>query len=190
MAHPLRVLPPFVGCGRSHEGTGLPQRSCCAGVAAFADVTPIHASGIGVSERMHENFQRREKIKGSSDRSFGLVFAAVFALVAFLPLLRAPHQPRWWAAVIAAAFALVALLWPKRLAVLNRLWLQLGLLLHAVVSPVVLALLYYSAIVPVGLLKRMFGKDSLRLQADQTASTYWITRDSSESALSSMKQQF
>jgi hypothetical protein len=139
---------------------------------------------------MHENFQRREKIKGSSDRSFGLVFAGVFALAGFLPLLRAPHQPRWWAAVIAIGFALVALLWPKRLAVLNRLWLQFGLLLHAVISPVVLALLFYGAIVPIGLLKRMFGNDSLRLQTDRAIDTYWITRETSASALSSMKQQF
>lgn len=139
---------------------------------------------------MHENFQRQEKIKGSSDRSFGLIFAAVFALAAFLPLLRAPHQPRWWAAVIAIAFALVAVLWPKRLTVLNRLWLQFGLLLHAVTGPVVLALLFYGAIVPVGMLKRMFGKDSLRLQADRAADTYWIIRDPSESVLSSMKRQF
>jgi hypothetical protein len=139
---------------------------------------------------MHENFQRQEKITGSSDRSFGLVFAAVFALAAFLPLLRAPHQPRWWAAVIAIAFALVALLWPKRLAALNKLWLKLGLLLHAIVSPGVLALLFYGAIVPIGLLKRIFGNDSLRLQADRAANSYWITRDTSEAAQSSMKQQF
>jgi hypothetical protein len=139
---------------------------------------------------MHENFQRQEKITGSSDRSFGVVFTAVFALAAFLPLMRAPHQPRWWAAVIAIAFALVALLWPKRLAAFNRFWLKLGLLLHSVVSPVVLALLFYGAIVPIGLLKRIFGSDSLRLQADRAAKSYWITRDTSEAAQSSMKQQF
>ena len=139
---------------------------------------------------MHENLQRREKVKSSSDRSFGLVFGAVFAFAAFLPLLRAPHQPRWWAAVIALAFAVVALRWPKRLAVPNRLWLRFGLLLQAVVSPIVLALLFYGVIVPIGLLKRVFGKDSLRLQEDRAANTYWIACDSSESIPSSMKQQF
>jgi hypothetical protein len=139
---------------------------------------------------MHENFQRQEKIKGSSDRSFGLIFAAVFALAAFLPLLRSPHQPRWWAAAIALVFVLCAVLWPKRLAPLNRLWLKFGLLLHAVVSPVVLAVLFYVAIVTVGLLKRVFGNDSLRLKADRAVNTYWVTRDPSASALSSMKQQF
>jgi hypothetical protein len=54
----------------------------------------------------------------------------------------------------------------------------------------VLALLFYGAIVPIGLLKRIFGNDSLRLQADRAANSYWITRDTSEAAQSSMKQQF
>jgi predicted membrane metal-binding protein len=139
---------------------------------------------------MHENLQRQEKVNGSSDRSFGLIFAAFFALVAFAPLLRAPHQPRWWAAIIAVGFALVALLWPKRLALLNRLWLKFGLLLHTIVSPVVLGLIFYVAIVPVGLLNRIFGNDSLRLKADRAAKTYWIARDASSSTLSSMKRQF
>jgi len=139
---------------------------------------------------MHENLQRRERIEGSSDRSFGLTFAAFFALVAFLPLLRSSHQPRWWAASIAIVFALLALLWPKRLAVPNRLWLRFGLLLHAVISPIVLALLFYAAIVPIGLLKRIFGNDALRLRADRAADSYWITRDSSDSVPGSMKHQF
>jgi hypothetical protein len=146
--------------------------------------------GIGAGEFMHENLQRQERTKGSSDRSFGLVFAAFFALVAFAPLLRSPHQPRWWAGIIAMGFAAVALLWPKRLALPNRLWLKFGLLLHAIVSPVVLGLIFYAAIVPVGLLKRVFGTDSLRLKPDRGAKTYWIAREPSDSTLSSMKQQF
>jgi hypothetical protein len=135
-------------------------------------------------------FAAAGKNRGSSDRSFGLTFAAFFALVAFLPLLRSSHQPRWWAASIAIVFALLALLWPKRLAVPNRLWLRFGLLLHAVISPIVLALLFYAAIVPIGLLKRIFGNDALRLRADRAADSYWITRDSSDSVPGSMKHQF
>ena len=61
---------------------------------------------------------------------------------------------------------------------------------HAVISPIVLALLFYAAIVPIGLLKRIFGNDPLRLRADRAADSYWITRDSSESAPGSMKHQF
>src|SRR5438552_7572643 len=73
----------------------------------------------------------------SSDRSFGLVFAVVFALIGSWPLWHA-EPPRWWAAGIAAAFALTALVRPGILHPLNRAWLALGRLLHLVVSPLVM----------------------------------------------------
>ena len=139
---------------------------------------------------MHENLERREEIKGSSDRSFGLVMAAGFAVVALLPLLHAPHQPRWWALAIAIAFALSALLWPKRLAVLNRLWLRFGLLLSVVVSPIILGLLFYTTLLPIGLLMRVSGKDPLRLRQDRVSGSYWVRRGPSSAATNSMKHQF
>lgn len=137
---------------------------------------------------MHENLQRRERVKGSSDRSFGLVFAAAFVLVALLPLLHVPHKPRWWALPIAVIFATIALLSPKWLASLNRLWLRLGLLLSAIVSPIVLGLLFYTTLFPLGWLMRAVGKDPLHLRRDH-GSSYWINRDPSGS-ISNMKRQF
>ena len=139
---------------------------------------------------MHENLERQEKIKGSSDRSFGLMIAAGFALVALLPLLHVPHQPRWWAIAIAIAFALFALFWPKRLALLNRLWLRFGLLLSVVVSPIILGLLFYTTLFPIGLVMRVSGKDPLRLHPDRASGSYWIRRGSSSAATGSMKHQF
>ena len=139
---------------------------------------------------MHENLQRGEKIKGSSDRSFGLVIAVGFAVVALLPLWRYPHQPRWWALVPAIVFTLFALLRPQWLAMPNRLWLRFGLLLSSIVSPIVLALLFYTTIVPIGLLMRLSGKDPLRLRPDRVSGSYWIGRDSGGSSTSSIKQQF
>ena len=59
----------------------------------------------------HEDLRRQHGIEGSSDRSFGLVFAAVFLLVAGWPLFRG-EMPRWWALVAAALFGLVALTKP------------------------------------------------------------------------------
>lgn len=137
---------------------------------------------------MHENLQRRERVKGSSDRSFGFVFGTAFALVALLPLLHAPHKARLWALPIAFAFAVVALLAPRWLAPLNRLWGRIGLLLSSVVNPVVLGLLYYGTISSIGFLMRMTGKDPLGLRRGQ-ADSYWISRNPSVSA-SDMRQQF
>ena len=91
---------------------------------------------------MHEDFTREETVQGSSDRSFGLVMAGFFAIVALLPLRHAPLSSiRWWALAIAVAFLALALLWTAPLHPLNRLWLKLGLLLSKIISPIVLMIL-------------------------------------------------
>jgi hypothetical protein len=139
---------------------------------------------------MHENLDRREKIKGSSDRSFGLVIAVGFAFVALLPLWHPPHQPRWWALAVAVMFALFAWFWPRHLAVLNRLWLRFGLVLSAILSPVVLGLLFYSTLLPIGLIMRISGKDPLRMRPDRDSNSYWIKRDLAGVSQNSMRHQF
>ena len=140
---------------------------------------------------MHEDFTRQEEIRASSDRSFGLVMAACFGIVALLPLLHAPVSAiRWWALAIAAAFLALALLWTAPLRPLNRWWLKLGLLLSKVVSPIVLMLLFYATVTPIGLLMRATGKDPLRLRRDSAARSYWIPREPPGPAPDSMKQQF
>jgi Saxitoxin biosynthesis operon protein SxtJ len=140
---------------------------------------------------MHEDFTRKEAVQGSSDRSFGFVMAAFFGLVALFPLLGGPLSSiRWWALAVAAAFLAFALLWPAALRPLNRAWLKLGLLLSKVVSPVVLMILFYATVTPVGLLMRWAGKDPMRLRRDTTSASYWIPRDPPGPAPDSMKQQF
>ena len=101
---------------------------------------------------MHETFDRTEKLKASSDRAFGRLMAAVFLLIGLIPLLHAPHEPRWWAVVIAAAFEICAEWWTAPLAPLNRLWFKLGLLLHKIVTPIVMGLIFFLTVLPVGLL--------------------------------------
>lgn len=139
----------------------------------------------------HEDFSRAEKVKASPDRSFGRVFAILFLLIAFGPLMHAPHQGfRWWALGISGIFAVLAQLWTAPLAPLNRLWLRFGLALHQVASPIMLGLLFVTTIVPIGLLARALGKDPLRLKRAPDAASYWIKRNPSEPAAESMKNQF
>ena len=76
------------------------------------------------------------------------------------------------------------------LAPFNALWFRFGLLLHRVVSPVILALLFFTTVAPVGLLMRAFGKDPLRLKKDRAADSYWILREPPGPSPESMKQQF
>ncbi len=137
----------------------------------------------------HEDFSRKEDVKSASNRSFGLVMAAFFLIIACWPLIRA-EPVRWWALGAAAVFASLAFILPAALAPLNKLWLKLGLLLYKVVNPIVLGLLFYVTVTPIALLMRMLGKDPLRLRRDPDAASYWIERTPPGPAPESMKNQF
>jgi len=139
--------------------------------------------------QLHEDIRREHEVIGSSDRSFGLTFAGFFAILAGLSAWRDGERwPIWLAA--AAAFALVALVVPKLLAPLNRAWTKLGLLLFRVVNPVVMFVLFATTMVPIGLLRRALGKDSLRLRFEPDAPSYWIPREPPGPTPESMKHQF
>jgi hypothetical protein len=137
----------------------------------------------------HESFERDDQVEGSSNRSFGLVFAAVFAIVGLFPLAFGGGV-RTWALLAGAGFAAVALARPALLAPLNRLWLKLGLLLHRVVSPIMLGIMFFAVVTPIGLLMRALGKDPLRLKRDRSADSYWIPREPPGPTPESLKDQF
>ena len=124
----------------------------------------------------HELQSREEVVKGSSDRSFGIVFAVFAALIAAISWYHDGAHWRWWLGG-SLLFALIAMARPPLLGPLNRLWTKFGLLLAAVVSPVVLGLIFYLCITPIGFLMRLFGKDPMRLRLDPEAETYWIRRE-------------
>lgn len=138
---------------------------------------------------LHEDLQRAHAVEVSSERSFGFVFAAVFALVAAWPL-PSGGGVRLWAAVLAGVFVGLALLVPGVLAAPNRAWARLGLLLGRIVSPIALGLLFYGVVWPVGVAMRLAGKDVLRLARDPSARSYWIARDPPGPPPGSMGQQF
>jgi len=114
-------------------------------------------------------------VKPSSNRTFGLVFAGFFLLVAVLPVLRG-HALRRWPLPLSAIFLLAALAAPNLLGPLNRAWTALGALLHTVVNPIILGVLFYLVFTPLGWVLRRMGKDFLRLRPAPEASTYWIPR--------------
>ena len=97
---------------------------------------------------------------------------------------------RWCAAVLASILAMLALFRPRLLTPINSAWLALGRVLHRIVSPVVLGLVYAIAVVPTGLFLRITGRDPLRLKIDRKAATYWQQRDPPGPPPNSLKNQF
>jgi predicted membrane metal-binding protein len=144
---------------------------------------------LAKSAGLHEDYGRTEEIEGSSDRGFGLVFAVVFAIVALWPLYGG-GEVRLWAAGVAGVFGVLALVLPKLLAPLNRLWMKLGMLIQRIVSPIILGILFFLTITPIGLFMRLFGKDFLRLRWDPDADSYWIQREPPGPPPESMENQF
>jgi hypothetical protein len=139
---------------------------------------------------MHEHTQKHvAEIKGSSDRAFGLVFAVVFAIIACYPLL-ASGAIRLWSLIVSGVFLLLALVVPAVLAPANRLWMKFGELLHSIVSPIALGIVFYVTVLPTGLLLRLFGKDPLRLRLDPNAESYWIKREPPGPEAESLNNQF
>ena len=137
----------------------------------------------------HENLQRTEHLKMSSNRSFGWVFTAVFVVIGVLPWLGG-HGLRSWALVVATVVALIAGLAPDLLAPLNRAWSRFGLWLHGITSPIILGVMFFGVLTPFGLVMRACRKDLLRLQRVPAAASYWIYRDPPGPAAESLKDQF
>ena len=124
-----------------------------------------------------------EKI--SSNRSFGILFSIIFAVIAFWPL-KSLGEIRVWSLVVASIFLLLGLINSKLLYPLNFVWVKFGELIGKVVAPLVMALIFFIILTPIGLFLRLIGKDLLNIKLNQNK-TYWIKRDKKPG---SMKRQF
>jgi hypothetical protein len=124
-----------------------------------------------------------------SERKFGYSIAVVLVLLSALPLISGKPPHLWLAvpAIVLAAFALVA---PRRLSPLNRAWYRLGLLLHRIVNPLVLGMLFFVVVTPVALLMRAAGKRLLQRYYEPESKSYWIIRNPPGPDVQSIRNQF
>tara|TARA_Y100000590_G_scaffold312915_1_gene353708 strand:- start:4274 stop:4657 length:384 start_codon:yes stop_codon:yes gene_type:complete len=125
------------------------------------------------------------EIKTGSNRSFGIVFFIVFLLISLYPLINA-ESIRLWSLIISFIFLILGLLSPRILTPLNKLWFKLGMLLGKIVSPLVMGIIFFFVVTPIGLLMKIFKKDLLYLKFNKNNS-YWLDKNEPKSK---MKNQF
>lgn len=126
-----------------------------------------------------------KNIKLPSNKSFGLVFFIIFLIIGFWPIQNG-NEVRIWSILIASIFLILGLFNSKILTPLNKIWMKLGLLLGNIISPIVMGIIFFGIVTPTGLLMRIFGKDILKLNKNNT-NTYWENRENSNN---NMRDQF
>ena len=126
-----------------------------------------------------------QKIKTSSNKSFGIVFFIVFLFIALYPLIN-DSDIRYWSLIVSLIFLILGLINSIILTPLNRLWFKFGIFLGKVVSPIILGIIFFLIVTPTGLLLRLFGKDIINLKYNNNNS-YWTKTTGPKSK---MKDQF
>ena len=138
---------------------------------------------------MHENLDRIEEIKVSSNRSFGMVFTLVFLVVGIWQI-STGKSLGWYFFASAILFFIVTITFPSLLGPFNRVWFKFGLLLGQAVNPVILGLVFFLVVTPIGIVRRLLGKDSLHLIPKPNLKSCWIERNPTGPKLGSMTKQF
>ena len=127
----------------------------------------------------------KHNIKLGSNRSFGIVFFVAFLLIALYPLTYS-EGIIVWSVIISFIFLVLGLLNSKILTPLNKLWFKFGIFLSKIISPLIMGIIFFLVVTPIGLIMRIFGKDVLNLKYNKNQS-YWIVKKGPKSK---MKNQF
>ena len=126
-----------------------------------------------------------DEIKISSNRSFGIVFFIVFLIISLYPLAY-NGEIRLWSLVISLIFLILGLINSKILLPLNKIWFKFGIFLGKIISPLIMGIIFFLVVTPIGFIMRIFKKDLLNLKYNQKE-TYWIKKTGPKSK---MKNQF
>ena len=127
-----------------------------------------------------------KELKMPTNRNFGIVFCILFALIGLWPLLNSENL-RYWSIIISLIFLILGLLNSRILNPLNYIWYKFGLFLGGIVSPLIMGLIFFLVVTPIGLIMKVLGKDLLRLKYNKKDNTYWIEKNG---PTSKMKNQF
>ena len=131
--------------------------------------------------------KQKSKIKMGSNRSFGLVFFAVFLIIAFWSFRGDLQQVKvipFWFSIL---FLILGILNSKLLSPLNKIWFKFGIILGAIVAPIVMSIIFFFVVTPTGIIMRILKIDLLKKKYNQKINTYWIKANKNSG---SMKKQF
>ena len=125
------------------------------------------------------------EIEISTNRSFGIVFFIFFFIIGIYPLLN-DQNVRVWSIIISIIFLILGLLNSKILTPLNKFWFKFGIFLGKIISPLIMCIIFFLVVTPIGLIMRLLGKDVLNLRYNMNK-TYWIEKNTPKNK---MKNQF
>jgi len=129
--------------------------------------------------------QKQEiKINKKNNITFGILFFVFFLIIGLYPLALV-GVIRIWSVFLSLVFLIITIIRPNLFTFLNRSWIQFGILLGKIISPIIMGLVFFFVVTPIGMLVRILKKDVMGLKTG--ASSYWIKR---EYKLQSMKKQF
>jgi large-conductance mechanosensitive channel len=123
----------------------------------------------------------KNKIKISSNKSFGIVFFIFFLIISIYPLFNGGNI-RIWLLFFSIVFLILGLLNSKILSPLNKIWFKFGILLGNVVSPIIMGVVFFLIVTPISITMKLFGKNFLNLKKDKKK-TYWIKKNEIKSKM-------
>ena len=129
--------------------------------------------------------QKKNNIEISSNKSFGIVFFIIFLIIGFYPILN-DNNPKLWSLLLSTIFLILGLMNSKILTPLNLIWFKFGIFLGSIISPLIMCIIFFFVVTPIGLLMRILKKDLLNLKFNSSKS-YWIKRTGHKSK---MRNQF
>ena len=124
-----------------------------------------------------------------SNRAFGTFFSLVFGVIAIFTYIEGVLLLAACSGLTSVLLIVSAVVKPRALTPLNKIWLRLGLYMGAVVNPMVLGVLFFGVITPMGILMRVYGRDELHLK-ETGKDTYWRVREEASKTSESFKRQF
>ncbi len=145
----------------------------------------------GMTAKFHESL-RRDEDQLPSERGFALTMGIAFYVLAGIATWhRQAFEIREIIAVaLGTIFLVVGYTKPLWLRPLNKAWAKLGHVLFLIMNPIIMLLLYSAAIMPMGVLLRMFGKDPLHRKIDKNVKSYWVVREIPGPPPETMTRQF